>query len=143
MASIAPPAGYADYAGFWRRVVAAIIDGIILNVVGFLAGAGAGMDMMTPALGWHNFTAFVIWLLYETLMVGSSLQATVGKMALGIKVTDENGQRISYARAAGRALAKILSTLILFIGYIMVAFTARKRGLHDIIAGTLALRPAT
>jgi uncharacterized RDD family membrane protein YckC len=58
-------------------------------------------------------------------------------MIFGMKVTDLHGNRISFARATGRHFAKILSTMILFIGFIMVGFTERKQGLHDILAGTL------
>lgn len=68
------------------------------------------------------------------------MQATPGKRALGLIVTDYNGQRITYLRAFGRYWANLLSTLILLIGYIMVAFTERKQGLHDIICSTLVVR---
>ena len=61
-------------------------------------------------------------------------------MALGMKVTDLAGNRISFLRATGRYFAKIISALILFIGFIMVAFTEKKQGLHDMIAGTLVVR---
>jgi uncharacterized RDD family membrane protein YckC len=73
-------------------------------------------------------------------MTSSDRQATVGKIAVGLKVTDLYGQRISFARATGRHFAKILSAMVLFIGYIMVAFTERKQGLHDILAGTLVVK---
>src|SRR4029077_16530876 len=76
---------------------------------------------------------FVLWLLYYALMESSPLQATLGKMALSIKVTEIAGQRISFLRALGRNLAKIISGFILLIGYIMAAFTERKQALHDII----------
>ena len=61
-------------------------------------------------------------------------------MAVGLRVVDEQGQRISFARATGRFFAKFISALILMIGYLMVAFTDRKRGLHDIMAGTLVVK---
>jgi len=82
---------------------------------------------------------FGSWL-YEAFMESSSYQATVGKMIFGMKVTDLNGNRISFERATGRHFAKWLSGVILGIGYIMVAFTERKQGLHDILAGTLVPR---
>lgn len=83
---------------------------------------------------------FGSWL-YEAFMESSSYQATLGKMIFGMKVTDLDGKRISFERATGRHFAKWLSTMILFIGYIMVGFTERKQGLHDLLAGTLVLRP--
>jgi len=82
---------------------------------------------------------FGSWL-YEALLESSSYQATLGKMIFGMKVTDLNGHRISFGRATGRHFAKWLSTMILCIGYIMVGFTERKQGLHDLLAGTLVRR---
>jgi uncharacterized RDD family membrane protein YckC len=73
-------------------------------------------------------------------MESSGSQGTVGKIMCGLRVTDTQGQRISFGRATGRYLAKILSALTLFIGYLMVAWTRQKRGLHDFIAGTLVVR---
>jgi uncharacterized RDD family membrane protein YckC len=84
-------------------------------------------------------TQVVAWI-YEAWMTSSDRQATVGKIAVGLKVTDLNGQRISFARATGRHFAKILSAMILMIGFIMVAFTERKQGLHDLLAGTLVVK---
>ena len=135
-----------EYGGFWRRVLAYIIDGIILNIasglVGFVLGlgwgfAGGGEESATYLGG---AVGFLIGLLYFALMESSTKQATLGKMALGMIVTDENGGRISFLRAIGRYLGKILSTLILLIGFIMVAFTERKQGLHDMIASTLVVK---
>ncbi|MGA9497765.1 MAG: RDD family protein, partial [Terriglobales bacterium] len=83
---------------------------------------------------------FSSWL-YEAFMESSSYQATLGKMIFGMKVTDLYGNRISFGRATGRHFAKWLSGMILGIGYIMVAFTERKQGLHDLLAGTLVRRP--
>jgi len=78
--------------------------------------------------------------LYEAFLESSSYQATLGKMIFGMKVTDLNGDRISFERATGRHFAKWLSGVILCIGYIMVGFTERKQGLHDLLAGTLVRR---
>ena len=87
-----------------------------------------------------NLLSVVVGWLYYALMESSGMQATLGKKALGLIVTDESGQRISFARATGRYFAKIVSALILLIGFIMVAFTERKQGLHDKLAGTLVVR---
>ena len=73
-------------------------------------------------------------------MEASSKQGTLGKMVLGIIVTDEAGNRISFGRATGRYFGKILSSLILLIGYIMIAFTKKKQGLHDLLASTLVVK---
>jgi uncharacterized RDD family membrane protein YckC len=72
-------------------------------------------------------------------MESSTSQATIGKMLMGIKVTDMNGHRISFARASGRFFGKALSKLIVYIGFIMAAFTEKKQGLHDILAKTLVI----
>jgi uncharacterized RDD family membrane protein YckC len=84
------------------------------------------------------FSTIISWL-YFALMESSAKQATLGKMALGIKVTDMLGNRITFGRATGRYFSKILSGLILYIGYIMIAFTDKKQGLHDMIANTLVI----
>jgi len=129
-----------DYSGFWRRFVAYVIDNILLSVVfwllvlvlGGIAGDGGVFGAYTLAA--------IGWLLYYAAMESSSNQATVGKMALGIKVTDLEGNRISFGRAVGRNLAKIISVLIFYIGFIMAAFTAKKQALQDMIAGTLVVK---
>jgi uncharacterized RDD family membrane protein YckC len=136
-------------------VVAAIIDAIILRVVvapvGIIfGGLGLAGGMMTgvPHRGLLHLlgggvTAILLifgsWL-YEAFMESSSYQATLGKMIFGMKVTDLNGNRISFERATGRHFAKWLSAITLFIGYIMVGLTERKQGLHDLVAGTLVRR---
>ena len=78
--------------------------------------------------------------LYYALMESSRFQGTLGKMAVQIKVTDLEGNRVSFGRATGRYFGKLVSALVLFIGYIMVAFTEKKQGLHDIMAGCLVVR---
>lgn len=153
-----PPIPYAApgvrYGGFWIRVVAAVIDwlvvsvvvlpvaGIIAVMIGVAGGAvrmpGSGVWLVRRIVGETLF--FCAFWLYEAAMESSSRQATLGKMALGLKVTDEQGQRISFVRATARYFSKILSGMILFIGYIMAGFTARKQALHDMIAGTLVSR---
>jgi uncharacterized RDD family membrane protein YckC len=142
------------YAGFWIRFVAAVIDGLALGIVVWpvsmilalmIGVAGGRVDM--PGVGIHLVRGIVVWSLfifagwiYEASMESSSKQATLGKMALGLKVTDEYGNRITFARASARFFSKLLSRMILFIGYIMAGFTARKQALHDMIAGTLVAR---
>jgi uncharacterized RDD family membrane protein YckC len=135
-------------------VVAAIIDAIILRIVVapismIFGGVGLAGSMMghvprvpLALLGGgltFIFLLFGSWL-YEAFMESSSYQATLGKMIFGMKVTDLNGNRISFERATGRHFAKWLSAMIFCIGYIMVGFTDRKQGLHDLLAGTLVLR---
>jgi uncharacterized RDD family membrane protein YckC len=129
-----------EYSGFWRRFVAYVIDNILLTVIFWLLvlvlGGIAGDGGM---IGAYTLGA-IVWLGYYAAMESSTSQATVGKMALGIQVTDLEGNRISFGKALGRNLAKILSALIFYIGFIMAAFTAKKQALHDMIAGTLVVK---
>ncbi len=151
------------YVGFWRRVVAFVIDGFLMVPVigaalGLLHGLiGEAVPMFgqtqqavhpggepTPALGWTT-TAFADALalvgfgLYFALMESSARQATLGKMAVGGVVTDQTGRRLSFAHATGRYCAKIVSGTIFMLGFLMVAFSERKQGLHDHLAGTLVV----
>ena len=154
-----PAAQFVQYGGFWVRVIAAVVDFFIVRVFLFpfkaIFGLGGlalgGFDMHSyrhgMAVPYFIFGSGVIafltlgasWL-YEALMESSSYQATLGKMIFGMKVTDLYGNRIDFARATGRHFAKILSGLILCIGFMMVGFTERKQGLHDMLAGTLVRR---
>lgn len=155
------------YGGFWRRVGAAILDGMILYLpTAFVLQAlgipliPPGMEGMGPAEMQSYITnmsqaerdalyaelgrsaivgAFVNWT-YFAFMESSAMQSTLGKMTFGMRVTDLDGNRIGFARATGRFFGKYLSSLIFGIGYLMVAFTERKRGLHDFLAGTLVIR---
>lgn len=84
-------------------------------------------------------TGFIIFILiawlYYSCMESSSRQGTFGKIVVGIILTDTNGNRITFDRASARFFCKIISTIILYIGYIMAGFTDKKQGLHDIITG--------
>jgi uncharacterized RDD family membrane protein YckC len=140
-----------NYADFWVRFVAAFIDGIILNIlsgiagfiVGFIVGfTGAKGDtgiVMTAQILAISVSVIITWL-YRALLESSPRQATLGKQAMGIVVTDLNGDRISFGRATARSFSKYLSLIILLIGFIMAAFTEKKQALHDIIAGTLVVK---
>ncbi len=90
---------------------------------------------------WILFHTVLYWL-YFAVFESSPRQATPGKMMLGLFVTDIHGRRITFGRALGRTLSKILSQLFCWLGYIMALFTPRSQGLHDLIAGTLVLEPA-
>ncbi|NBC87958.1 MAG: RDD family protein [Alphaproteobacteria bacterium] len=133
-----------DYAGFWIRVVAYLIDAVILGLVGALLGllsGGAVIDLEAQdTLGITDFLGLIVGIAYFIGFEGSEMQATPGKKVLGLIVTDMRGQRISYPRAAGRYFGKLLSAAILLIGYIMVAFTEKKQGLHDLLASTLVVK---
>jgi uncharacterized RDD family membrane protein YckC len=160
----APVSAPLPYAGFWIRFVALLIDGLILGIpfmfvviVAMFFWGGFGLMMhrnpvdprvaaafLGPLILGYFF-AMLIFLALEWLyfagMESSERQATFGKAAMSLRVTDLDGRRLSFAHATGRFFAKIVSGLIPFaIGYIMAGFTAKKQALHDIIAGTLILR---
>lgn len=137
------------YGGFWLRFVAYIIDAIIMNIVGAVIGAFVGMGLGAMAAGetavlggtlGAGVLSLVLNWVYSAWLESSEWQATVGKKALGLVVTDEKGQRIGFGRATGRYFAKILSSLILLFGFFMIGWTQRKQGLHDIICSTLVYK---
>jgi uncharacterized RDD family membrane protein YckC len=125
------------YAGFWIRFGAYLIDVIILSVVNVLVSYVffGGYSATEP-----NYTSmpfmFIFGVLYSVLMESSTRQATLGKMAVGIKVGNENGEQISFVNALGRHFGKILSTIILFIGFMMAGWDSKKQALHDKLANT-------
>ena len=132
----AQPPGYVataalPYAGFWMRVGAYLLDVLILFIP-------LGILSLLPILG-IVIDIVGIWL-YFALQESSERQATIGKRALNIYVTDLQGRRISFGQATGRYFSKFISSLILGIGYFMAGFTEKKQGLHDMIAGTLVKR---
>ncbi len=154
-----------NYAGFWLRLVAVIIDGIIIGVaqslvivpilaavgLGFASGANdmdfsdpeqtAGMIASIAALmGGYWILAMCIQILYFTFMESSKFQATIGKIALGLIVTDLNGGKLDFSKAFIRNLCKIISNITMLIGYIMAGFTEKKQALHDMIASTLVVK---
>lgn len=125
------------YAGFWIRVAAAIIDSIILYAV-FFGVALVFLDGMASLS--VNITLQLVFMavgiVYFVAMESSFRQATLGKMAVGIKVGDAQGQQLSFANALGRYFAKMLSAIILYIGFMMVGWDKQKQGLHDKLAKT-------
>ena len=152
-----PPPGYGQYGqmqgptygGFWLRLVAYIIDAVILNIVGFVVRLilSSVMGVQTPSsTGFDTVTitsglvGLVVAWLYFALQESSPAGATVGKRVLGLRVVRGDGTPLTFARATGRFLAKFISAFILLIGYIMAGFTERKRALHDMIADTVVIK---
>lgn len=146
-----------QYAGFWWRFLAHLIDNILIS---FVAGIfifpimgifglsmysmmESGMEVEESPVFWGSiismyaaifFISLVINWLYYAILESSKTQGTVGKLLLKIKVTDYNYERISFGRATGRFLGKYVSGFILMIGYIMAGFTEKKQALHDLMA---------
>ena len=135
-----------EFAGFWKRFAAAFIDGLILIVLGAIAGgligfwyglSTGGTSEGAEALG--QMAGILVGWIYYASFESSGKQATPGKLALGIEVTDLNEQQIGFGKATGRHFGKIISGLILFIGYIMAGITEKKQALHDKMAGCLVV----
>jgi uncharacterized RDD family membrane protein YckC len=152
-----------EYAGFWLRFLALLIDNVVLGLgfvlvlipLIFLTGLGGFLSEFHPnedlndssilmLIGFFFLVAtgsLVLTWLYHALMECSDWQATVGKRVLGLVVTDMAGQRVSFGRATGRHFGKIITNMVPFlIGYIMAGFTAKRQALHDMLAGCLVLR---
>jgi len=135
--------GSFRYGGFWIRVAAKIIDGLILTVINIALSFLVAMLITTTndpasaiiAAAVSTFLNLVIAIALTTWFLGS-FGATPGKMAVGLMVVHPDGSRITYWRAFGRYFAEILSSLILGIGYLMAAFDDEKRALHDRICDT-------
>ncbi len=128
------------YAGFWRRLGAYCIDTFILSMTCFFFVFNIEYYTNTHC-DYALFFALIMNWLYYCSMESSSHQATLGKMAFHIVVTDISLQRISFATASLRWLCKFFSLAIFGIGYIMIAFTKRKQALHDIMTNCLVILP--
>jgi len=146
--TFAAPAPAMRYAGFWIRVGAKLIDSMILMVVTMPLSFLFGFKMaLNPAVNMPDIATIlgqqailigfstVTQLLYTWLLVGR-YGATWGKMAVGIKVVRADGQRVDYLRAFARYWAEMVSGLACYVGYIIVAFDAEKRALHDHMCNT-------
>lgn len=139
------------YAGFARRFAALFVDGLVLVVPGFVLGFLLGIPFAILMHGYdertRNIAQFVFGMVvglllrgaYFAVMESSKEQGTIGKRALGIKVTDDAGGKLTFTQALGRWFAASLSYLTLYIGFFMAGFTDRKRALHDMVAGTLVV----
>jgi uncharacterized RDD family membrane protein YckC/Tfp pilus assembly major pilin PilA len=131
--------GALPYAGFWKRAVAYVIDYFIAM---FLVGVSIAVVAGTNHGKTSPLTSLLAWLavsLYYVLFESSSMQATPGKRAMDLKVTDLHGERIGFGRALGRMLGHILSFMTLSVGFAMAVFTDRRQTLHDKLAGTLVV----
>jgi uncharacterized RDD family membrane protein YckC len=159
-----PSAVSVAYAGFWLRVLAYLIDAIILGVFAIPIVVGAAMAMGIGGVlsriprdgdpfmnGLPPMFLLFIWFcvlvgiggtwLYHALLESSEWEGTAGKKALGLIVTDMEGRRVTFARASGRYFGKIVTSFIpLGIGYAMAGFTQKRQALHDILASCLVLR---
>jgi uncharacterized RDD family membrane protein YckC len=156
--AIPPPLPPTHFAGFWLRFVGYVIDIVVVWIVAIpiylVFGSLFGLNMSSIArdpnslmlgsamgglLLFEGCAILGLWI-YFAILESSAWQGTVGKKVLGLRVTDLNGNRISFGRATGRFFAKLVSNFTFMIGYIMAGFTAKKQALHDMIAGCLVTK---
>ena len=133
------PPELTRHPGFWRRAIAFLIDGFVIGITSTivcLIVSAAGINGIYASNGISSVN-FFFGILYFALLESSSLQATLGKLMLGMTVTDMNGDRISFLKAAGRYLGMIVSFITLYIGFLMCIWTKNKQCLHDKMAGCL------
>lgn len=143
-----------SYAGFWLRFVAIVLDQLsiliifaVIGVMGTIALAAIvapesrGVTQIVLSIAMNIVSTITAWL-YFAFMESSKYQGTLGKIILGIKVTDINGQKVTFLRATGRHFGKIISAIIFLGGFIMAGFTEKKQALHDIMAGCLVVKRA-
>lgn len=154
-----------NYASFGARWGAQIIDYVLLTAINYiviiplLAVIGfsqfsfdftsfenlseeeiiASLPAIFGALMAANIAQYIIRVIYGTLMESGKQQGTVGKMALGIKVTDMEGNKLTISKALLRHIGKIISAFTIFIGYLIALFTENKQALHDLIAGSMVV----
>jgi uncharacterized RDD family membrane protein YckC len=142
----AQPAYSARYAGFWRRFAAYWIDWFIFFAIELFIAAARGIPLsaqqsLEPAeVAKGLLIGLLIGWLYAATFESSPWQATIGKRAMDIYVTNLKGHRLNFVQASGRFFGKVVSAIILGIGFFMIAFTERKQGLHDMLAGCLVVR---
>lgn len=139
-----PASPTLGYGGFFARWIALIIDGFLVNALGGAIASQLESARSARLVGPFTLTSgtvvFLIGVAYAAAMISSHYQATLGKMVMGLKVTDAQGKRLTPGPAVIRELSKFLSGLLLGIGYIIAAFNDRSQALHDMIAGTIVVR---
>lgn len=141
-----------EYAGFWMRLGAYLIDGIILSAVDWIIWIFFGLIIAAIAGGDERVSGAVVavsliaWLLTIAVSIAYLVcfwqwrGQTPGKMALGIKIIKTDGSTLTWGSALIRFLGYIVSTVILYIGFIWIAFDGRKQGIHDKIAETYVVK---
>ena len=145
-ASTGPPPKARRPAGFWTRAASTLLDSVVIALGStMVAGGVVVIGQLTdspPMIGLVGFFLAVNLggVAYLAAMESSAWQATLGKRAFGLTVTDLAGHRVSFGRALGRAFAKYLNALTLGLGWVLAGVTPRKRGLHDFTAGTVVLQ---
>jgi uncharacterized RDD family membrane protein YckC len=126
------PRGEPEYAHFWQRAAASLVDIVLFAALAFVVHLMAGLTVSLILTG-------IGYVAYSAVLEGSSYNATLGKYLFGLRVTDLDGGPVSRLRAAGRSLAKLVSVAVFPLGHAIVSFTDHRQSLHDLLAGTLVV----
>jgi uncharacterized RDD family membrane protein YckC len=129
-----------QYGGFWIRFLALLADSAIVFVLSAALLVGATMALAPDDMKVAVIAVWVLGFLYWPILHASRLRATFGKALLGLYVTRFDGRRISILRALWREIAKIFSSAVFMLGYVIAAVTPRKQALHDLMAATYVAR---
>ncbi len=133
------------YASFDQRAIAAVLDWVFVGGTCILLLFVASLFIEKQLVVFALILALliivpIVYLIYHMVMESSAKQATYGKRIIKVKVCDMQGNRLSFAHAAGRNLAKVLSVGTLAIGYLYAFFNKQQQCLHDKVAGTLVIK---
>ena len=127
------------FNSFFKRFCAYVIDIIILFVLVHIIDKSLDMVDMLPPLDARFLGYYALGVLYFAIQESSAYQATLGKRLLGLAVCNLEGERISLVRAIFRNVLRIINLMIFSIGYLLILFTPKEQGLHDLIAKTLVI----
>ncbi len=134
------------FGGFWRRLGASLVDGLILYFPTAIAKVLLGLPLLSPSTGSDSGMALGVSLgsllltwLYSALMESSAAQGTLGQQLLGMRVMDMQARRITFARASGRYFGQFLSLLMGGVGYLFNLWTSRRQTVHDLLAGCVVV----
>ena len=139
--------GPVAYGGFWRRFLGCAIDAVVVFFPAATVRVLLGMtpssmfDPMAAASWWGLLFEMTFDWLYAALLISSPLRGTLGQLVMDVNVTDLKGERVTFARASGRFVAQILNFFTLGIGLFVQVFTPRRQALHDLVSGTVVVRP--
>lgn len=148
-------AAQPHYAGFWRRFIAALLDqvvllvgrafvygaiGLIIYAMLFVFDARSQLDMVFRIYaGILVLADFWITWIYFAGMESSTLQGSLGKLAVGIRVCNADLKRVTFEQATARYFSKIISSLTIGVGYLLCAYSSKKQALHDLVAKTILI----
>lgn len=137
------------YAGFWRRFIALLLDATLLFFPQAILRVLLGLPVFSYDDEWGDKTALTaevcglaLAVVYCATLEASGGQGSLGQQMMGLAVTDARGRRIGFGRALARQFAKVLSTLLCGIGYLLQLWNGKRQTLHDMICGCLVLRQA-